>query len=262
MYDIQTILEGIYNVPELRRRCVPMFISNPGIGKSTEVYAFAESKGVNVIPFILGGKPSAEVSGILMPDMDKKQLTYWEFDKLIDAKDGDIVFLDEAPNASAMVLNAILTLVEDRITPSGKKLADVMFVAAGNPQAMHPMTPAQKERFIWYRLEFDSESQKKYSKYLMETHLVTESMAAKVCKLVKNETFVGENFSSGRSLDKAISMCLYDVPTPYTNRLESILREPIENNTTQTIMCGEYEFLPGRIEAWIDLARHSKRIKV
>ena len=45
-----------------------------------------------------------------MPDKDTKKMTYFNFDKLENLKDGDILFFDELLNGNPVVLNACLTL--------------------------------------------------------------------------------------------------------------------------------------------------------
>ena len=65
-------------------------------------------------------------------------------------------FFDELLNGNPVVLNACLTILEQRKFISGKPLPNIMIVAAANPQGMTPLTPQVKERFVWYNVSFDS----------------------------------------------------------------------------------------------------------
>ena len=45
MNQIKTILERTYNDLSLRRNIIPLFLGNPGIGKTQIIYQFAKEKG-------------------------------------------------------------------------------------------------------------------------------------------------------------------------------------------------------------------------
>lgn len=64
MNKIREILEKLYKNPELRRSIIPLFISHPGIGKSSEITAFAKDKGIEVVEMIASQMSPFEVSGI------------------------------------------------------------------------------------------------------------------------------------------------------------------------------------------------------
>jgi hypothetical protein len=49
MKEIKKILEGVYSNLELRGTIVPLFISNPGMAKSSLIYEFAREKSVNLV---------------------------------------------------------------------------------------------------------------------------------------------------------------------------------------------------------------------
>jgi len=149
MNKMKEILEKVYNVPELRKSIVPLFIGNPGLGKTVIIEEFAKEKGVNIVEFITSQRNPFEISGMAMPDRDAKKMAIWDFDGMLNMKDGDILFFDEILNGNPSVLNACLTLIEQRVMISGKKLPDIMIVAAANPQGMVPITPQIKERFVW-----------------------------------------------------------------------------------------------------------------
>lgn len=66
MNKIKSILEGIYTQPTLRKSIVPLFIGNPGLGKTVLIEEFAREKGVKVVEFITSQMSPFEISGIAM----------------------------------------------------------------------------------------------------------------------------------------------------------------------------------------------------
>lgn len=155
-------------------------------------------------------------------------MTYFNFDKLENLKDGDILFFDELLNGNPVVLNACLTILEQRRFISGKQLPNIMIVAAANPQGMSPLTPQIKERFIWYDVKFYPQMWKDYmnKKY----YYIHESILNKLCELIKTETFEGYNFFTPRSIDKIVNMMIHNTCTPYDSTIKPILDTLIENN--------------------------------
>lgn len=258
--DITKVLEGVYSNLELRRTIIPLFLGDPGTGKSVTVHQFAKDKGVTLVKYIASQMSPFEVSGVTLPDRETKQMVCYDFDKLNNLKDGDILFVDELLNANPTVLAAFLTVLEDRMTISGKKLPDVMIVAAANPQGMVPLTPQIKERFVWYDYKFNEAG---YKAELIKKYKVTKTIASKLASLVKEEKFEkNNNFNSGRSIDKAVSMIINDVPTPYSDIILPILSELLDNPKGR-----DYDLGGGRIWKvdekikWIDLKRHGETIK-
>jgi MoxR-like ATPase len=63
---IYEVLEGVYNNESLRRTIVPLFIGNPGLGKSVIVQQFAQDKGVKIVELITSQMSPFEISGIAM----------------------------------------------------------------------------------------------------------------------------------------------------------------------------------------------------
>ena len=90
MKRIEGILERVYEDNELRKSIVPLFIGNPGLGKTVFIEKFAEEKGVRLVELITSQMSPFEISGIAMPDKDSKKMTYYNFDKLETLKDGDL----------------------------------------------------------------------------------------------------------------------------------------------------------------------------
>ena len=158
MDKIRQVIEGIYDNLELRSSCIPLFIGNPGMGKTSIVHQFAKERNIKCLTEIASTKMPHEFSGLAMPDNKTKKMTYYDYDVLLDLRDGDILFLDELLNANPMILNAFLTVLENRVLPSGRKLANIMIIAAANYQGAASLTPQIKERFIFYDVKFDKNS--------------------------------------------------------------------------------------------------------
>ena len=151
--QIEPVLDSMYN---LRTELVPCFLGEPGIGKTQGVYRFAERIGVNVVTFILSNTVPSEVSGIRIPDKDTKRMEVFDDARMASLKDGDILFFDEVLEAPPVLQAAVLTLIQDRIMASGRKLPDVFIVAASNP-VFNPKALANsfKDRFIFLEVKFN-----------------------------------------------------------------------------------------------------------
>lgn len=158
--NVEPILEAMY---KCRTEMVPCFIGAPGIGKTQGLYRFAERKGVNVVTFILSNTVPSEVSGIRMPDSESKKMEVFDDMRMASLKDGDILFFDEILEAPPILWSACLTLIQDRIMASGRKLPDVFIVAASN-KVVNPalIPPSTRDRFQFIELKFDFESWKKW----------------------------------------------------------------------------------------------------
>lgn len=150
---VKPILKTMY---PCRRELAPCFIGDPGIGKTQGIYEFAKEVGVNVVTFILSNTVPSEVSGIRMPDKESKKMEVFDDLRMASLKDGDILFFDEILEAPPMLWSACLTLIQDRIMASGRKLPDVFIVAASNKVASPCIIPAStRNRFQMIELEFD-----------------------------------------------------------------------------------------------------------
>lgn len=66
MHRIPGILEKIYNNEILRKSYIPLFLGNPGIGKTKFIEKFAKDKGVQLVEFITSQMSPLEISGIAM----------------------------------------------------------------------------------------------------------------------------------------------------------------------------------------------------
>lgn len=256
MREIQGVLEGVYSNLELRKSVVPLFISNPGMGKTTIVENFFKEKGKKLLPFITSQRNPYEISGLAMPDKDIKRMSFWDFDSLLELEDGDGIFLDEFGNGNPIVANACLTLLESRTMVSGRKLPDIMIVAAANPQGMMPLTPQIKERFIWYNVSFDAPM---WVDYMIGKYKITKTIGEKLANLIKNENFSSNNFFTPRSVDKAVNMLINAVATPYKAHVLPILSEPITNTLTEDVDLGGRMLAPNEMITWIELIQLKKK---
>lgn len=181
-------------------------------------------------------------------------MTYFDYDMFCSLKDGDIIFFDELLNANPMVLNACLTVLENRTLISGRVLPKVMIVAAANPQGSAILTPQIKERFIWYPLSFDKNSWKRY----MSKFLISDEIFEQLCVLVQSESFTNseKNYMTPRSIEKAIKMMVRGINTPYESKLKPILSILIDNNTEHDIVVNSnYTFKAGEKISWLTLQK-------
>lgn len=259
MRVIKEVLEKVYENDSLRKSIVPLFIGNPGLGKTVMIDEFAKEKGVTLVELITSQMSPFEISGIAMPDKDSKKMTYFNFDKLENLKDGDILFFDELLNGNPIVLNACLTILEQRKFISGKPLPNIMIIAAANPQGMSPLTPQIKERFVWYDVKY---SKSMWMKYMKEKYLITSSIAEKLSNLIEAETFSSNNFNTPRSLDKAVNMLVNSCPTPYSLTIESILKEMHKNPFAEEVDLGDdKKLLPEEMISWLDLIKLKNKQK-
>lgn len=180
-------------------------------------------------------------------------MTYFNFDKLENLVDGDILFFDELLNGNPVVLNACLTILEQRKFISGKPLPNIMVVAAANPQGMTPLTPQIKERFVWYNVSFDS---KMWTEYMFKKYGLVKTITNKLINLIQSEDFTTNNFYTPRSIDKAVNMVIHGIPTPYKNVITPILESLIRNNTDKNVILADgKELAPNEQMPWLQLIR-------
>ena len=178
---------------------------------------------------VLSQRMPNEVVGGLMPSAETKSWEVYDSQELLKLQDGDILFIDEVFNGTLkQTLDSFLNLLEDRTLPSGKKLADVMIVAASNPQGLINLTPQIKERFIRYDLVFDQEE---YKSLLQKKYGIPASIGNNICTAIRKEQFKdGDwNYITPRSIEKAIIQLGNNSPTPYDGVLLPILNEKLKS---------------------------------
>ena len=253
MKKMKEVLEKVYTNKSLRSSIVPLFIGNPGLGKTVILKEFAKEKGINIVEFITSQRNPFEISGMAMPDRDLKKMSIWDFDDMLKLNDGDILFFDEVLNGNPVVLNACLTLLESRTMISGKKLPDIMVVAAANHQGMVPLTPQIKERFVWYNVEFDRDM---WKDYMAVKYRMPRMMSNKLCDLIVKEDFKSNNFYSPRSVDKAVNMIIHEVPSPYMDTVGSIINAPKKNPFKKpVVLSDDYTLQPEEMISWAKLMK-------
>jgi hypothetical protein len=257
--EIKDILESIYNDTEIRSTVVPLFMSNSGMGKTYIIEEFMKEKGVYRPPLVLSQRMPYEVSGMSLVDKEKDVMRYYDFDSLLELKDGDILFIDETYNANPLTLSAFLTFLESRIMISGKKLPNIMIVAAANPQGMPVLTPQVRRRFLQYDIEFDAKS---FKDFLFKKYMLPNNISQKLCSLVTNEDFTAYNYSTSADIDKAINMIIRGMKTPYESLVTPILETLIENKTGKNVTLGNgKEIAPNEQMSWLQLIRLKCNIK-
>jgi hypothetical protein len=281
-HKIYKVLNGIYNDSELRSSIVPLFLGDPGIGKTKIIEAFVDdvnakikakdpnAKKIKLIEFIVSQKNPYEISGMAMPDQTTQKMAIWNFDAMENLQDGDIIFFDEVLNGNPVVLNACLTLLESRKMLSGQKLPDVMIVAAANPQGAVYLQPQVKERFVFYNVAFSSASLKRYMLNKDKQYFLTENIVDVLALNIKEEDFKNDgstasitcNYLTPRSVDKAINMIIKGVDTPYSTKLGATLGllvanplgEDIELKPTKGDKPGSY-WGKDETRPWIEVAQ-------
>ncbi len=182
-------------------------------------------------------------------------MSYFDFDRFCNLKDGDILFFDELLNANPMVLNACLTLLENRRMISGRPLPDIMIVAAANPQGATILTPQIKERFIFYDVAFDA---KLWGEYMYKKYNIVDSVLENLVTLIKNEKFENSRFNyfTPRSIDKALNMIIKGVDTPYKKDLKPILERLVMNESGFDLeLDADTKWLNGEGMSWLKVAQ-------
>lgn len=199
------VLNKTYRNSILRETTVPLFMSNPGAGKSTIAKEFADSLGVTMLKTTLSQRMPNEVAGAVMPNAETKTWEVYDNAELLNLKDGDIWFIDEVFNGTMkQTLDALLNVLQDRCLPSGKKLAKIMIIAASNPQGLINLTPQIKQRFRRYDLKFNAEE---YQTYLEEKYGMPFNISKHLCTLISKEDFQDPkvfNYKTPRSIEQSL----------------------------------------------------------
>ena len=155
MRNIKTYLDIL---DQHRDEMALALMSDPGLSKTSQCKQWCEEHGRQYFEFITSQRMPSEISGMAMPDADTKRMKIYDFDYLLDMKDGDVLAFDEFTNGNIMTLNACLTLIQERNMMSGRKLPSILIVAMGNPQGKCDMLPQTKQRFLWLNVKFDEDT--------------------------------------------------------------------------------------------------------
>lgn len=153
-------IEGLIEAADKRRdEVVLCLLGAPGIGKTEGIEAFARKHHRDVVHIIASQILPTEVSGMTMPNQETHAMDVFDHARLGHLKDGDVLFFDELLKGQVQVLNACLTLIQERRMMSGKRLPDVLIVAAANPLASPQQLPLEvRQRFMFVEVEFDEYS--------------------------------------------------------------------------------------------------------
>lgn len=231
---MQSILEMVWNARDV---IVPCFLSDPGVGKTQSIYEFAEKKGVNVVEIIASQILPNEVSGITMPRDDTHSMEIYDHARLASLKDGDILFFDELLQASPQTLSACLTLIQERRMMSGKKLPDVMIVAAANPLNSPDMVPESiRQRFMFINVEYSAPN---WSEYIIKKYpslkVYQVERLADYIKEYREKTFNSGNWNSltARSAEKLIILALNSASMI---KVRNVIREMYGSTISDFIM--------------------------
>lgn len=163
--------DNIYRLIEAADKCrkeiVLCLLGKPGIGKTEAVERFAKDHGRKVVHIIASQILPSEVSGMTMPNQETKSMDIFDHYRLSHMKDGDILFFDELLKGQQQVLNACLTLIQERRLMSGTELPDVLVIAAANPLATPLQLPLEiRQRFMFVEVEWDQHQWVEYMKAL------------------------------------------------------------------------------------------------
>lgn len=149
----------------LRSEVVLCLMGKPGIGKTESIERFAREHGRKVVHIIASQVLPNEVSGMTMPNQEARTMDVFDHVRLGHMGDGDILFLDELLKGQTQVLNACLTLIQERRMMSGRKLPDILIVAAANPLATPAKLPPEiRQRFMFVDMEWDKDEWMEYMK--------------------------------------------------------------------------------------------------
>lgn len=162
--DVYDLIEA---ADKCRKEIVLCLLGKPGIGKTEAVERFAKDHNRNVVHIITSQILPSEVSGMTMPNQETKSMDVFDHYRLSHMKDGDILFFDELLKGQQQVLNACLTLIQERRLMSGTKLPDVLIIAAANPLASPTQLPLEiRQRFMFVDVEWNLEEWVEYMKGL------------------------------------------------------------------------------------------------
>lgn len=190
-YGISEATKLIEAADKLRGEIVLCLMGKPGIGKTESIERFAREHGRKVVHIIASQILPNEVSGMTMPNQESHTMDVFDHVRLGHMEDGDILFFDELLKGQTQVLNACLTLIQERRMMSGKKLPDILIVAAANPLATPAKLPPEiRQRFMFVDMGWDTEE---WIGYMKGKGFTNERSLEKMASLIEKR--MGEDWS-------------------------------------------------------------------
>lgn len=157
MDSTETAYKLIEAADKCRSEIVLCLLGRPGIGKTEAIERFARDNDRRVVHLIASQILPNEVSGMTMPNQETHTMDVFDHVRLGHMRDGDILFMDELLKGQQQVLNACLTLIQERRMMSGRRLPDVLIVAAANELPSPAQLPLEiRQRFIFVKMEWSS----------------------------------------------------------------------------------------------------------
>lgn len=173
--DVYDLIEA---ADKCRKEIVLCLLGKPGIGKTEAVERFAKDHNRNVVHIITSQILPSEVSGMTMPNQETRSMDVFDHYRLSHMKDGDILFFDELLKGQQQVLNACLTLIQERRLMSGTELPDVLIIAAANPLASPTQLPLEiRQRFMFVEVNWDHSE---WVEYMMDLGFENERVLNKL----------------------------------------------------------------------------------
>jgi hypothetical protein len=173
-------------VDKVRDHVALGLMSDPGLSKTAQVKQWAEENGRTYCELIISQRMPSEISGMPMPVSDKGTMEIFDFQTLLNLKDGDVLAFDEFTNGNIQTLNACLTLIQERTMLSGKKLPSLLIVAMGNPQGRCELLPQTKQRFWWVNVVWDTTTWQNYMRSRWDI-----MVSATLTKMITNQYQTG-----------------------------------------------------------------------
>jgi len=150
---------------------IPMFWGEPGVGKTSIVEEYCESRGITMVTLILSQQEAADTGGIpklgvMIHPKTKEEFPVMEYalpEWFVEAELGEqvLVFMDELPTAKRDVQASVLNPLTSHSLRGRKFHKGVSFAAAGNPGATGtnaaPLAPPLANRCVHFTLRQSNE---------------------------------------------------------------------------------------------------------
>jgi hypothetical protein len=204
-------------VDKVRDHVALGLMSDPGLSKTAQVKQWAEEHGRTYCELIISQRMPSEISGMPMPVSDKGTMEIFDFQTLLNLKDGDVLAFDEFTNGNIQTLNACLTLIQERTMLSGKKLPSLIIVAMGNPQGRCDLLPQTKQRFWWVDVVWDGPTWKRYMKTRWNLYVSNELVKVITDQYQRGFAAANEyNYFTPRTMENLIRVAqTIDVDDPF-----------------------------------------------